>query len=352
MNFFPALKKETQGFPPAYFTLAMSIGIVSIGAHLLKFHFISDLLFWANNIAFGILMLILLARLLFYTRHLLSDLKSFKKGAGFLSLVAGSCILGMQWVQLKQNHAVGSLLFWFSLAVWVLLMYAFLVSVTTTKEKPTLEKGISGVWLLMVVATEALAILGTLLSGHLPLPAEQVLFLTLCLYTLGIVLYIIIITLIFYRLTFFHAEPKEITPPYWVNEGAVGITTLAGATFIMNINSGSVFAEIVPVIKWAGLLAWATAIWWIPFIIILEIWKYGIKKVSFSYTPTYWALVFCIGGFAVATFQLSKALAIAYLDLLPKVFFYAALALLAIVLLGMFISIGKKLFSQPTKKGS
>lgn len=343
MSFIPALQKEIKELPPAYFTLVMSGGIVSLGAHLLKFTALADFFFWANNLAFAALLLLLLARLFFYPKALLTDFKMFKKGAGFLSLVAAASILGVQHVQQKQNYAVGGILFWCSLGLWVLLMYAFLMSVTTKADKPSLEKGISGVWLLMVVSAQAMALLGALLSKQLFLPQEQVLYLVLCLYSLGLMLYIILITLIFYRLTFFKAEPKEITPPYWVNEGAVGITALAGAIFMMNIPAASGVAAFLPFIKGVSLLAWATATWWIPFIVLLEVWKYGVKKVPLSYTPTYWALVFCIGGYAVATYQLAKVLNIGYLSALPGVVFWVALALLLLVLLGMCISIVKAL---------
>ncbi|WP_017731341.1 tellurite resistance/C4-dicarboxylate transporter family protein [Nafulsella turpanensis] len=352
MDFFQALKKEVQMLSPAYFTLPMSVGILSIGADFLKLPTLSDSLFWVNNVVYGILLLMLLARLLFFTHPFLKDLKSFKKGAGFLSFIAATSILGIQYVKLQQAYTTGSILFWCSLGIWILLMYSFLMSVTTQSEKPSLEKGMSGVWLLIVVSTQALAIHGTLLAKHLSIPKEQVIFLTLCLYTLGIFLYLILITLIFYRLTFFPAKPKEITPPYWINEGAVGITTLAGAVLLQNINSSSGFTGIEPVIEWISLLAWATASWWIPFIILLEIWKYGIKKEKLTYTPTYWALVFCIGGYAAATHLLFKVLSISFLTAAPKVAFYVALALFGIVLLGMCISIIKSLSSNHSKKTS
>ena len=41
-------------------------------------------------------------------------------------------------------------------------------------------------------------------------------------------LYIWIISLIFYRYTFFTLDPERLTPPYWINMGAVAISTLAG----------------------------------------------------------------------------------------------------------------------------
>ena len=45
-------------------------------------------------------------------------------------------------------------------------------------------------------------------------------------------LYIWIISLIFYRYTFFAMEPSDLAPPYWINMGAVAISTLAGALLV------------------------------------------------------------------------------------------------------------------------
>jgi Voltage-dependent anion channel len=40
-------------------------------------------------------------------------------------------------------------------------------------------------------------------------------------------LYIWIISLIFYRHTFFVLEPSDLAPPCWINMGAVAISALA-----------------------------------------------------------------------------------------------------------------------------
>ncbi|MGM9211855.1 hypothetical protein ACTFIC_05120, partial [Campylobacter jejuni] len=67
--------------------------------------------------------------------------------------------------------------------------------------KPGLETGINGAWLLAAVATQSIAVLGTLL----PWPDATLgpaLFFCLCMFLLGCMLYLAIIPLIFYRLTF------------------------------------------------------------------------------------------------------------------------------------------------------
>ena len=45
-------------------------------------------------------------------------------------------------------------------------------------------------------------------------------------------LYIWIISLIFFRYTFFTLSPADLSPPYWINMGAVAISTLAGTMLV------------------------------------------------------------------------------------------------------------------------
>ena len=61
----------------------------------------------------------------------------------------------------------------------------------------------------------------------------MVLFFALCMFLLGAMLYLTIITLIFYRFTFVALTVDQMTPPYWINMGAVAITTLAGASLLI-----------------------------------------------------------------------------------------------------------------------
>jgi tellurite resistance protein TehA-like permease len=77
------------------------------------------------------------------------------------------------------------------------------------------------------MATGIVSIAAYLLA--LTAAAWALLFLTLCMFLLGCTLYLLLITLIFYRFTFVNFTPILLTPPYWINMGAVAITTLAGA---------------------------------------------------------------------------------------------------------------------------
>ncbi|MDF9801401.1 tellurite resistance protein TehA-like permease [Catalinimonas alkaloidigena] len=343
MKIFSLLKAEVKSLFPAYFALVMSTGIVSIAAHLLDFPAISDILFWINNVAFVVLLCMLLLRILFFFPSFMEDFDSHAKGAGFFTLVAASCILGVQYILLRDMYGPAIILWFFSLILWVVLIYSFFVLITVKKVKPPLEKGINGIWLVIVVATQAVSILGTLLSDQLPFPEERVLFLTLSGFLLGCMLYIILITLIFYRLTFFPMRAEEFAPPFWINMGAVAISTLSGATLILTIEETTGLLEFIPFLKGFSLFFWATGTWWIPIIIILGIWRHLYNKIPLFYHPQYWGMVFPLGMYTVCTWRLSQALELSYLQLIPTGFIYVALIAWLLTFLGLCITLIKGL---------
>jgi len=349
MGFVTAVKNGVKELFPAYFTLVMATGITSIGANLSKFSAVSNALFWVNNAFYGILIIFLLARLLFYSKEFAHDFTAFKKSPGFLSVVAATCILGTQYAQLKHNYLPASILFWFGVGLWLLLTYAFFITITTKSDKPSLQNGINGIWLLVVVSTQSIVVLGTTISGHLPLAPEPVLFFTLSAFLVGTLLYIQLITIIFYRLIFVPFTPQEMTPTYWINLGAASITTLAGATLMQNLSSTPGLSSFNPFVQGISLLTWATASWWLPYLIFLELWKYLVKKAALSYTPKFWSTVFCLGMYTVATQKLSGAIGVPFLKTIPQVFIYITLSMWVLVLLGMLISIIKTLSSRKTK---
>ena len=338
MQFTPFLKKEIQALPPSAFALVMATGIISIAAHSLEYPTIANILYWLNHVLYGLLLLMLLFRMLFYWQRFSSDIATYGKGAGILTLVAATAILGSQHVLLKHYYTPALGLLYAAAVLWVLLMYAYFVITTIKDNKPSLEQGMKGSWLLMVVATQTMAILGILLLKQLPFAADKVLFTTLCLYLLGLVFYLILITLIFYRLTFYPTKPDELTAPFWINMGALASTTLASSTLIQQISAGSVFYEVLPFLKGLSLLSWGTATWWIPVILLLEGWRYGVKKHSISYKANAWSMVFCLGMYTACSLKLSEALKISWLKGLPQVFLWIALGVWAITFLFMCLS--------------
>ena len=61
--------------------------------------------------------------------------------------------------------------------------------------------------------------LGTLFVKRWSAYREPLLFFTLSMFLLGCMLYLLLITLIFYRFTFVNVTTATLTPPYWINMG-------------------------------------------------------------------------------------------------------------------------------------
>ena len=327
---------------PGYFALVMATGIISIACFLLEMKTIALLLVLINVVAYVILWILLLLRLLLFSSRVKADLNDHVRGPGFFTVVAGTCVLGSQLLIVLDRYQFAAALWFAGMLFWVVIMYSFFAAMTVHENKPSIEVGLNGGWLLAVVATQSISVLGTLLVSRFENEREPILFFTLCMFLLGCMLYLLLITLIFYRFTFVNVTMAALTPPYWINMGAVAITTLAGARLIIAAPEWNLLSEVMPFLKGFTLFFWAAGTWWIPLLLILGFWRHVYKRFPLRYDPQYWGMVFPFGMYTVCTFQLSKALNFTPLLIIPRYFIYLALAGWLAVSVGLIYSLLSK----------
>jgi len=320
------VREQLRNFPPAYFAMIMATGIVSIAAHLSGMRMAAISLMWLNAVLYLAFSPLLVARLLLAPRPLFQELTNFKLAPAFFTIVAGTSVLARELLIIDARSSLAAVMLCVAFPLWAGLIYAVFTAFTIKQEKPTLAQGIHGGWLLSVVATQAVSVLASLVARSVPLLQQPLLFLALVLWLFGGMLYIWIISLIFYRYTFFAFAPSDLMPPYWINMGAMAISTLAGTSLIQGVSLADFLQNIAPFLRGLTLFFWATATWWIPMLVILGFWRHAYKRFPLKYDPLYWGAVFPLGMYSVSTRQLCDTLELRFLLWLPQIFAYVALA--------------------------
>jgi tellurite resistance protein TehA-like permease len=334
-----APRLDVRELPPNIFAVVMATGIVSLaakGSEVPGLPEVAHGLFWLNVGMYAVLWGLLLARCRRHRDLLRDDLRNLARAPGFFTVVAATSVLGSQCVLLHGAWQAALGLWCLALLLWLGLTYGVLPGLMAVDPKPPPETGLSGVWLLTVVATQSLCVLGCRIAVHLPEDVRAAAeFAGLGFWLVGGMLYVWLIALIFYRIIFLPLSARELAPPYWINMGAMAISTLAGVALIQTTESLPLLAELLPFVKGVTLLFWATATWWIPLLLALGAWRHLAQRFPLRYEHSYWAAVFPLGMYTVCTQNLVRTLSLPFLKVLPDVFVWVALAAWAATFAGL-----------------
>ena len=332
-----AIRERVRSFPPVYFSM-VATGIVSIAAYLNGIPVFPIALLWLNAVLYIVFWLFLIIRIASDSKRLFGELTDFKLGPGFFTIIAGTSVLARQLVMIDADVRIAEIMLLFAVPLWACFIYVVFSAFTVKENKPTLSEGIHGGWLLSVVATQAISVLATLVARSRLDHQQHLLFLALALWLCGGMLYIWIISLIFYRYTFFPFAASDLMPPYWINMGAMAISTLAGVSLIQSASAATFLSDSLQFLKGFTLFFWATATWWIPMLVILGFWRHVYKRFTLKYDRLYWGAVFPLGMYSVCTRQLCDAFHLPFLLWLPHAFAYISLAAWSLTFIGLIAS--------------
>jgi tellurite resistance protein TehA-like permease len=338
---------SVRKLPPNIFAMVMATGIVSLALNGAGFPTVAYALFLLNVALYAVLLILVVSRLVLCHAELLTDLRSHARAPGFFTLVAAPCVLGNQFVLLFGAAGAGMVLWIIGLLFWLPLSYAMLPGLMEVSVKPNPQEGLNGAWLLAVVGTQAISVLACLLVPSLAATEPEVpLFVALLFWLVGSMLYIWLIAMIFHRILFLPLPPGELTPPYWINMGAMAISTLAGVRLVNEAARFSLLTELLPFLKGMTLLFWATGTWWIPILLALGVWRHIYKRVPLTYEHGYWAAVFPLGMYTVCTQNLIRVFQLPFLAPIATTFTWIAIAAWALTFTGLVHHVTKLLIKE------
>ena len=322
---------------PGYFALVMATGIISNALFLEHHRPLADAMFAINMVAYPTLWLLTALRVAWARGALWADLTSPKLVFAFFTIVAATDVLGVG-MNLRGWEQAATGMWLFALLLWVVLIYlsfGVLIFLNTARGANVVHGG----WLIAIVGTQSLVILGAAIAPNLGDQQQSALVLIHMLWGVGLGLYGIFITLFAYRIFFFDVAPDDITPLLWVVMGAAAITTNAGSVLILT-DTGIAFLESMrPFIDGVTLIMWAWATWWIPLLVLFGLWKHGVRRQPIVYTPMLWSLVFPLGMYALASLRLSLAADFSPLRAISGAMVWVALAAWLLTAAGMLLSL-------------
>lgn len=301
----PWLRHQIATLYPGSFALVMATGIISNALFFEGHRTLSNALFTFNMVAYPWLLAVTLMRAARYSRAMWADLINPRLVFSFFTIVAGTDVFGIG-LNLR-GFATPALALWlFALMLWFVLIYLSF-GVLTFLNTAHGANVVHGGWLIAIVGTESLVILGALVAPPLGQLGTAVFVLIHMLWGVGLAFYGIFIVLFAHRIFFLEFEPDDITPLLWVVMGAAAISTNAGSMLLLTGSSLPFLQTMRPFIDGVTLIMWAWGTWWIPLLLLFGIWKHGVCRVPVTYTPMLWSLVFPLGMYALASLRLSLA---------------------------------------------
>lgn len=313
-----------ETFNPRYFSLTMATGIVAIALRLNQQTGLSIVFDGLTLLSWLLLFVLYVWRLVRYPRAVLEDLQDPVTTFSFFTFVAATNVCGL--ILLNSGLPTLAAAAWITaFFYWAALMYFSFAALSFSHPAPT-PSIVDGGWLILIVGTQSLVLLGVELAPHLGAFAEAMLVEATLLWCLGMVFYGIFVTLFCYRIFFTRSGTDDFSPLFWVVMGAAAISANAGSSLYLAAPSLVLLEQLKAVILLADLLWWTWASWWIPMLVIFGIWKHGYHSEPLRYTPALWNMVFPMGMYAVATNKLAHAA-----DLSPLLYLSRAMLWIAVM---------------------
>lgn len=296
---------------PGYFAAVMGTGIVSIALLLAGARWLSDALLVVACVFLAFLVFAYGFRALRFWSAVWADALDPSKTFGYFTFIAALGVLATRFA-LGGGTLVPAILTLCAAVAWLALTYWTFSMLFFGNEQP-IDRSVNGSWLIAIVATESLAITVVLLTRVAPTLRDTLQLLSYAFWTFGVLLYLIFITFIMFRFSFYRLRPTDLTPPYWINMGAMAITTVAGVRLLQTPSPSTFLLELRPYIEGFTVMMWAWGTWWIPLLLIIGVWKYLISRELFRYQPALWSIVFPLGMYATAVQLLSHLDGLAFL---------------------------------------
>ena len=241
----------------------MATGIISTGTFLLGPSWLSRALLVVASAGLVVLSVALVIRLVLFRPSVAADVHAPERVFGFFTITAGLDVLGVR-LSYAGHPLATAILAGLAAAVWLVLTYGVPASLLLTRPHDSVLGGVNGTWLLWVVSTQSLAVTASVLVPAWPSQSGLLAPFATGLWSVGLVLYLLLVSLILLRWLTVAMTPQTLGPPYWILMGATAITVLAGAKILGLPGTLPAVRATAGFVEGFSYALWAFGTWWIP----------------------------------------------------------------------------------------
>lgn len=319
---------------PAYFGLVMATGVVSIILHSGGWPQTSDVLLGIGLTALVILLALTGRSLLKHPAKIAAAAVDPRQAFTFFTFVAAWNVLS---VRLSMNGlAVWAFVFLIvGGAAWLVLTYAIPVALVIRRDKQPTTPGANGTWFTWVVGTQTVVVAAASVPTSL---AVRLAPLAVICWSVGVLLYVVITTLVLTQLIQLPLQPGELTQPYWVLMGGTAISVVGGLQ-TLRLRPDTLVTASSPVIAGMSIVLWGFGTWLIPLLLVLNAWKHLLRHVRLSYEPALWSMIFVIGMYGLASHGLGALLRLPWMAGLGLAFEWITVVLWVLTFVAMLWSL-------------
>jgi tellurite resistance protein TehA-like permease len=319
---------------PGYFALVMATGIVSLAMDNHGLQALSVPLLVLAMIAYGVLVVLTIWRLVAYPARMLADLRDARIAFGVFTFVAGTDVLGTALVNRQAYGAALGLLVVGGIG-WLVLGYVVPWSVVLGRSRSTsVVQQANGTWFIWVVASQSVAVLAAALEPQMDGIRRELALLAVVSWAVGLFLYGAAGILVAARMMLYPIGPRDLTPPYFVSMGATAITVVAGARIVQMADAPMV-AATRGLAAGVSVVFWAFGTWLIPVLLAAGFWRHVVHRIPLSYTAPLWSVVFPLGMYGVGSHFLGQADDLPIVEAIGANESWLALAVWALTFAGM-----------------
>lgn len=291
---------------PGYFAMTMATGIISIALKQKEYSTLSEILFIYALFIWCIMTILYTWRLLKFPHAVFENLMNPKTTFIFFTFVAATDICGILLFQ--HGFELIALIAWFiAFIYWSILMYFGFASLCFAHEDREVNV-VHGGWLILIVGTQSLVLLGAKVAPTMGEYASYMMMEIHMLWALGMIFYAIFVTLFCYRIFFFNMKPEDYSPLMWVIMGAAAISANAGSNLLLSDPILPLLVNLHHVIELISIMLWTWATWWIPLLVMIGLWKHFYRKIPLNYEPSMWSIIFPLGMYTVASYNLGVSI--------------------------------------------